>query len=194
MIFTVKTAAPNVQTVVAPTPAKQSMPAAAGHAPPPTHVEAPPENVSPAKVVKPLPSPKEVVAVPPPATVQSGPVVNTHVYTFIPASKELVDFSSETGSSNRRTIDLDVYSDSSWCIIPGNALSISGGSLGMDKSSLQSISEFHLMSNQTKHLPDMACPRSQHGSIYSGGYVYLLGGNNQHGVGQPSFERLDIAT
>jgi hypothetical protein len=128
---------------------------------------------------------------PPAATTHAGPL--THIYTFIPATRELLDFNSETGKTDRRTVNIGVFSDSAWCLVPGNALVITGGSLGAEKDHMQKSTEFTLLTNQTRGLSNMNDGRSHHGLIFSRGYVYALGGNNIYGVGQAKFERLDLS-
>ena len=119
----------------------------------------------------------------------------TSLFTFLPGTNELAEFNTETGRTKKTECRARVFEDSAWCSIPGNSIFIcGGGSKSGDREALRSASELTLDNNESREHELMWYYHGYHGAIYSGGNVYVLGGNDEFGVASANFELFSLKT
>lgn len=126
--------------------------------------------------------------------VNKTPGPRTHLFTFNIGASELIDFDSDTGRSDRRSVQVPgLFEDSAWCVLPYNALFICGGGFHENKKALRMAGELNLSTMEYQSFPKMMSHRSYHSVIALSGDVYVLGGNDKYGVSQQKIEACDLS-
>jgi hypothetical protein len=115
-----------------------------------------------------------------------------HIYAPVPDTNIILHFSGGNGTVREIESKTKFHPDSAWCIAPDSTVLVCGGSYTTDKSFLNQVALIQTTGTGSRKLADMLFNRSWHGAVFHDENVFVLGGQNQHGVSQPTFEKFSF--